>query len=45
VGPALQCHEEGLLDRVLGELEIAEDADEGGDRPPRLAPEQTVDAG
>jgi hypothetical protein len=40
--PALQRHHEGLLDGLLGEVEVAEDADECGDRPPRLAPEQAV---
>ena len=34
-----------LLHRLLGEVEVAEDADERGDRPPRLAPEQAVDVG
>ena len=32
-----------LLDRVLGEVEVAEDPDQGGDRPSRLSPEQAVD--
>ena len=41
--PALERDREGVLNRVLGEVEVAEDADQGGDRPPRLAPEQAVD--
>ena len=41
--PALERHHEGVLHRLLGEVEVAEHADEGGDRPPRLAPEQAID--
>jgi hypothetical protein len=43
--PALERGREGLLDGVLGEIEVAEDPDQRGDRPPRLAPEQAVDNG
>ena len=43
LGPALERDDERLLDRLLGEVEVAEDADQGGDRPPRLVPEQAVD--
>jgi hypothetical protein len=42
-GPALERHHEGLLHRLLGGVEVAEDADEARDRPPRLVPEQAVD--
>jgi hypothetical protein len=41
--PALQRDEERLLDRLLGELEVAQRPREGGDRPSRLAAEQAVD--
>ena len=41
--PALERHHEGVLHGLLGEVEVAENPDEGGDRPPRLAPEQAVD--
>jgi hypothetical protein len=41
--PALECDDERLLNRLLGEIEVAEDADQRRDRPPRLAPEQAVD--
>jgi hypothetical protein len=39
----LERDHERLLDRLLGEVEVAEDADQGGDRPSRLAPEQAID--
>jgi hypothetical protein len=42
--PALDRGREGLLDGVFGEIEVAEDPDQRGDRPPRLAPEQAVDS-
>ena len=42
-GPALQRDRERLLHGLLGEVEVAEDADERRDRPSRLAPEQAVD--
>jgi hypothetical protein len=41
--PALERRGERLLHRVLGEVEIAQDPDQRGDRPPRLPPEQAVD--
>ena len=41
--PALERDHERLLHRLLGEVEVAEDADQAGDRPPRLVPEQAVD--
>ena len=41
--PALERDHERVLDRLLGEVEVAEDADQGRDRPSRLAPEQAVD--
>ena len=43
VRPALERDDERLLDRLLGQIEVAEDADQRRDRPPRLAPEQAVD--
>jgi hypothetical protein len=43
LGPALERDQERVLDRLLGAVEIAEDAGEDGDRLSRLAPEQTVD--
>jgi hypothetical protein len=41
--PALERGEEGVLHRLLGAVEIAEDVCEGGDRLSGLAPEQAVD--
>jgi hypothetical protein len=41
--PALQRDQERVLDRLLGAIEVAEDAREQRDRLPRLAPEQAVD--
>ena len=38
--PALQRDHERLLHRVLGEVEVAEDADQGRHRPAGLAPER-----
>ena len=40
VRPRLERADEGLLDGLLGEVEVAEDADERRDRPPRLLAEQ-----
>ena len=34
---------EGLLDRVLGEVDVAEDADQGGHRPTGLLAEDPAD--
>ena len=36
-------HRERLLHRLLGQVEIAEEADQGGHRPSRLTPEQAVE--
>jgi len=41
--PSLQSDEEGFLNGLLRKVKVAEDADEGRDRPPRFLPEQTVD--
>ncbi len=41
--PPLERDDEGLLHRLLGEVEVAEDADQARDRPPRLVPEQAID--
>jgi hypothetical protein len=43
VGPDLECGDERVLDRLLGEVEVAEDADERRDRPSLLLAEQAVD--
>jgi hypothetical protein len=43
LGPALERDQERVLDRLLGAIEIAEDAGEDGDRLSRLAPEQAID--
>jgi hypothetical protein len=40
--PALERDDERLLDGVLGDVEVAEYANQRGDRPPRLVPEQAV---
>jgi hypothetical protein len=42
-GPPLHGHHEGVLDGLLGQVEVAEDADEGCDRPSLLLAEQAVD--
>ena len=36
IGPALQRHRECVLQRVLGEIEIADEADQRRQRPARL---------
>ena len=41
--PDLERGDEGVLDGFLGEVEIAEDADERRDRPPLLFAEEAVD--
>ena len=41
--PALESDDESLLDRFSGKVEVAQDADQTGDRPSRLVPEQAVD--
>ncbi len=43
VGPDLECGDERVLHRLLGEVEVAEDADERRDRPSLLLAEQAVD--
>ena len=43
LGPDLERDEEGVLHRLLGEVEVAEHADERRDRPSRLLAEQAVD--
>jgi hypothetical protein len=42
-GPLLQGYCEGLLYGFLGQVEVAQDPDEGRDRLPLLLPEQAVD--
>ena len=42
-GPSAEGIEERLLDGLLGEIEIPEDANEGRDRPSLLLAEQAVD--
>ena len=39
LGPGSRRDRERLLDRLLGEVDVAEDADQGGDDPPVLPPE------
>jgi hypothetical protein len=41
--PPLERDDEGLLDRLLGGVDVTEDADQARDRPSRLVPEQAVD--
>ena len=41
--PALEGDQERVLHRLLGAIEVAEDAGEDGDRLSRLTPEQAVD--
>jgi hypothetical protein len=41
--PALERRRERVRDRVLGELEVAEDADEDRDRTAPLLPEDALD--
>jgi hypothetical protein len=43
LGPDLERDEEGVLDGLLGEVEVTEHPDERRDRPPRLFPEQAAD--
>jgi hypothetical protein len=43
--PALERDEERVLHRLLGAIEVAEDAGEDGDRLSRLAPEQAIEDG
>jgi hypothetical protein len=41
--PALRRHREGLLDGLLGEVEVAEEADQGGEHTPPLVAEDLLD--
>ena len=41
--PALEGDDERVLDGLLGPVEVAQNANESGDRPSGLVPEQTVD--
>jgi hypothetical protein len=41
--PYLEGHGERLLHRLLGEVDVADRAGDGRDRPPGLVPEETVD--
>ena len=43
--PALGRDGEGLLDRLLGEVDVAEEADQGGHRASRALPEGALDGG
>jgi hypothetical protein len=43
--PALQRDQERVLHRLLGAVEVAEDAGEDRDRLSRLAPEQAIEDG
>ena len=45
VWPRLQGGDERFLDRLLGEIEVAEDADQCGDGAPLFVPEQALDDG
>ena len=45
VRPRLEGRDERVLDGLLGEIEVAEDADQGGHRPALLLAEQAVDDG
>ena len=42
-GPPFECDLERVLDRFFGDIDIAEEADQAGDRTPRLAAEHTAD--
>ncbi|MDX6229225.1 MAG: hypothetical protein QOI76_2615 [Frankiales bacterium] len=42
-GQHLERHDERVLHRLLGEVEVAEHADERRDRPPGLLPKQALD--
>jgi hypothetical protein len=43
VGPHLERGDEGVLDRLLGEIEVAEDADQCRDGPSLLLAEDAID--
>lgn len=38
-----QCGDEGLLDRLFGDVDVTEAADQGGNGPPRLLTEDLFD--
>ena len=42
--PALQCNSAGFLQCVLSQIEIADEADQGGQHPPRLVAQNIFDA-
>ena len=44
VRPHLERDDEGVLDRFLGQVEVAQHADESRDRAPRLLTEHAVDS-
>ena len=44
-GPALRGHGEGLLDRLFGDVDVAEDADQGGHGTARTLPVGALDGG
>ena len=41
-GPPIDGTDEGVLDGLLRQVEVADRADEGGERPPPLLPEQAL---
>ena len=43
VRPALRCHDERLLDRLLGDVDVAAEADQGGDDPTALLTEDALE--
>jgi hypothetical protein len=43
--PALQRGSKGLLERILGKIEIADKTDQRGERPPRLVAKYFFDLG
>src|SRR5262249_1639074 len=45
LGPYLERLREGVLHRLLGEVEVAEDTDQRRDRPTRFLTEQAIDGG
>ena len=45
LGPALERHHEGVLDRFLGEVDVAEEADQGRYRSSGLGAEDPLDLG
>ena len=43
LGPAANCFDKRLLDRLFGEVDVAETTDQGGDGPTGLLPEDPLD--